>query len=297
MFSKHNRVWFVPALAVVALGCAPTVLRASSPAPAGRIAFSLGAHPEEDIYTVDVDGSGLQRLTTSAAADFDPSWSPDGSLIAFRHQVGDDETSEVYVMNADGSEQRNLSRHPGQDHAPAWSPDGKKIAFASARGRRGSLRIWVMNADGSHQKPLNPIDGEYPAWSPDGKKIAFERNTFGPTGWDLWVMDADGSHARPLVATRADEQGVAWSPDGGTIAFGSSRGAPERFTRIWVARADGTRQRLLANRPGERPVWSRDGRYLLFTAGGLFIVRRDGSGAVGVPTGAAGEAALADWSR
>src|SRR5215217_5257364 len=159
-----NRVWFVPALVAVLVSSIDRAeLRGSPQSPHGRIAFSLGRHPHEDVYVVRPDGSGLRRLTTSPAADLDPPRSPDGRRIAFRHQVGDDATSEIYVTNADGSGRRNLTRRPGQDHAPAWSPDGKKIAFASTRG--GSLRIWTMNADGSSQRPLSNVDGEYPAWS------------------------------------------------------------------------------------------------------------------------------------
>src|SRR6266536_3534413 len=221
----------------------------------GRIAFSAGPHPHEDVYAVNADGSGLRRLTNDPGADFDPSWSPDGRRIAYRHEGrGGDSTAEIYVMNANGSQQRNLTRRPGQDHSPAWSPDGRRIAFASVRG--GPMpSIWVMNADGSKQRGVGRVFGEYQAWSPDGRKIAFDRNTFGPTGWDIWVVDADGSHPRPLIASRADEQGAAWSPDGKTIAYGSGRGAPPNYTRIWLANADGSGQHLsqngLANaRPG-----------------------------------------------
>ena len=156
--------------------------------------------------------------------------------------------------------------------------------------------IWVMNADGSKQRRVSRVSGEYPAWSPDGSKIAFDRLTFGPTGWDIWVVNADGSHPRSLIASRADEQGAAWSPDGKTIAYGSGRGAPPNYKRIWLANANGSRQHLLTRRVGERPAWSKSGTHLLFTAGRIFAVRRDGSGLTSIPV-QVGEAALADWTR
>ena len=264
--------------------------------PGGRIAFSAGSHPHEDVYVVNADGSGLRRLTDDPGADFDPSWSPDGRRIAYRHEGGGgDATAEIYVMNADGSQQRNLTRRRGQDYSPAWSPDGQRIAFASVR--RGPMpTIWVMDADGSNQRRVTRVSGEYPAWSPDGRKIAFDRNTFGPTGWDIWVVNADGSQPRPLVASRADEQGAAWSPDGKTIAYGSSRGAPPNYTRIWLARANGSGQHLLTRRLGERPAWSKRGTELLFTAGRIYVVRRDGSGPTSIPVEVPGDAALADWT-
>jgi TolB protein len=199
-------------------------------------------------------------------------------------------------MNADGSQQRNLTGRPGQDYSPAWSPDGRRIAFASVRGGL-TPSIWVMNADGARQRRLTRLSGEYPAWSPDGRAIAFDRLTFGPTGWDIWTVNADGSHSRSLIASTADEQGAAWSPDGKAIAYGSSRGAQAGYKRIWLANTNGSDQHLLTNRVGERPAWSRRGTYLLFTAGGIFVVRPDGSGLRSVPAQVAGEAALADWTR
>lgn len=264
--------------------------------PTGRIALSAGPHPHEDIYVVNADGSGLRRLTTDPAADFDPSWSPDGRQIAFRHETeGGEATAEIYVMNADGSERRNLTMRPGQDHSPAWAPNGRRIAFASVRG--GAMpSIWTMNADGSGQKRVTRGTGEYPAWSPNGKRIAFDRNTFGASGWDIWIVNADGSRARPLVASRADEQGPAWSPDGRTIAYGSSRGAPSGYDRVWLARADGSHRRLLSRRLGERPAWSMSENYVSFTGGGIFVVRRDGSRLRRVPVRVR-DAALVDWSR
>jgi Tol biopolymer transport system component len=203
-------------------------------APTGRIAFSIGSGRDNDIhaeiYVVHADGSGLVRLTDDPAADFDPSWSPDGRRIAYRHQ--DEQSGQIYVMNADGSQPRNLTRRRGLDYSPAWSPDGRRIAFGVAEAV-GKTRIWVMRPDGSGRRRLSRIYGEYPAWSPDGRKIAFDHITLGSNNWDIWVMNADGSGARPLIASEeANEQGPAWSPDGRMIAYQTDRGAPGNYKRV-----------------------------------------------------------------
>jgi Tol biopolymer transport system component len=68
---------------------------------------------------MNADGTGPRRLTDNPAQDFDSTWSPDGSLIAFTsYRTGN---YEIWVMNADGSGQRNLTNHSAYDQEPCWS--------------------------------------------------------------------------------------------------------------------------------------------------------------------------------
>ena len=69
---------------------------------------------------MNTDGSDQIRLTNESAFDGSPSWSPDGSMIAFYSDR--DGNSEIYVMNADGSGQMNLTNHPAEDRSPDWQP-------------------------------------------------------------------------------------------------------------------------------------------------------------------------------
>lgn len=151
-----------------------------APGPDGsRIAL---AHPSDgenvDVWVVNRDGSGLQRLTTHPSIDDQPAWSPDGRWIAFRSFR--DGKSDVWAMRSDGSEQRNLTFAsvfvPEEfSDAPAWSPDGQRIAFS--RGFGSGQALFVMRADGTELRQLlwrNGFDVLAPAWSPDGQTLAFQ---------------------------------------------------------------------------------------------------------------------------
>jgi dipeptidyl aminopeptidase/acylaminoacyl peptidase len=101
----------------------------ASQAHAGRIVFDN----HQDVWTMNADGTDLTRLTHSPGFDFDPSWSPDGTQIAYRHERNDE--AEIWLMNPDGSGQRRLAR----GIAPAWSPDGSMIAYVQLASYRQHL--------------------------------------------------------------------------------------------------------------------------------------------------------------
>jgi len=113
-----------------------------------RIAFHSDRSGDFQLYAMDPDGAGLQRLTTSGARDLWPAWSPDNAKIAFESTR--DGNFEIYVVNADGTEPRRLTSNTALDVNPDWSPDGTRITFTSMRD--GHWEVYVMNADGTGQR-------------------------------------------------------------------------------------------------------------------------------------------------
>jgi Tol biopolymer transport system component len=241
--------------------------------PAGTIAYS---GPDlRDVLVARADGSGVRRLTSAPGPQFDPSFSPDGGLIAYRDsRHGINEDDEIWVMDRDGGHARNLTRDRGDDWSPAWSPDGRTIAFASTRS--GSLELWTMASDGSNPRRLSSSPAEYPSWSPDGSRIAFSLVTAGAV--QIGIVRRDGQGERTLTPLTENSELPAWSPNGSLIAF--SRGFEGRRT-IWTMKPDGTDAHRITE-PGSddvAPAWSPDGRYIVFARRRrLMIMRADGSG-------------------
>jgi dipeptidyl aminopeptidase/acylaminoacyl peptidase len=201
---------------------------------------------------MNADGSNPTRITNNSFSDRQPSWSPDGTKIAF---VSDrDGNDEIYVMNVDGSNQTRLTNSAGFDFDPAWSPDGTKLAFTSTRDFPGivgnianGFEVYVMSADGSNPVRLtnnSTADGQ-PSWSPDGTKIAFTTQRDGlPL---VYVMNANGSSQLNItLSTTLDSADPEWSPDGNTIAFTSyNRVGQTNADEIFLMNANGSNIRRI----------------------------------------------------
>ena len=160
------------------------------------------------------DGSDPTSLTNGRADEFNPSWSPDGTKIAFDRVI--DGNSDIWVMNADGSDQTNLTNDAETEDTelkPSWSPDGR-IAFV----RRSSVKpdvwnsdVWTMNADGSGQIRLtmNLAEDTSPAWSPEGQYILFVSNRDGQ--YEIYAMKEDGTQPIDLTnSSSASDLAPAW---------------------------------------------------------------------------------------
>ncbi len=251
-----------------------------------RIAFATAYY--FSIYVMNATGGDAAPLISSATSTEygHPTWSPDGTRIAF--QSSRDGNEELYVMNGDGSGLTRLTNNAAFDGEPAWSPDGAKIAFLTTRD--GSAAIYVMNADGSGVTRLTNSPGADadPAWSPDGTKIAFTSNRDG--NYEIYVMNADGSGVTRLTNNPARDGWPSWSPDGTRIAFQSER---DGNSQLYVMNADGSGVSRLTNNSDSdwQPAWSPDGSRIAFTKNvqgcdyydcwdftSIYVVNADGSG-------------------
>ena len=202
-----------------------------------------------EIYTLDVDGSDLRRLTDNDVWDLYPAWSPDGTEIAFLTFRGPD--LDIYTMSADGEGQALLYDSGDHDADIHWS--GDQIVFTS-----GS-RVWIMQQDGTGVRPLTdpPRAGEWgeanlpfgdydPRISPDGARVIFERmvDDRSPHGnYDLFTVDTDGSNLIRLTETGYSQGLANWSHAGDRIVYLVSAIGDEGQYDVYLMNADGTGSR------------------------------------------------------
>ena len=284
----------------------------SSATPEAGPLIDIGALQGRIVFS---DETHVLKVTSAPAMEFDPTWSPDGTRIAYRHQSADDQTTEIFVMNADGSGQRNLTRNDVADWGPDWSPDGSSIVFNSAMGSTGSSGMfgYVMTPGGSKQQQLSIHYVEYPAWSPDGSRIAFmaqEANASGTNpDYNVFVMNADGTDIERLTDAPGEDGWPAWSPDGSQIVFSSARDdcsisdAPDcgstgdigPWADVWIMDADGSNQRRLTSEFGQFFAWSPDGSAILVAGADPFLIRPDGTGFTPFPVAGASHPLFPDW--
>ena len=195
-----------------------------SPVGSALLYQSSGRRGIPQIFVLE-DGEA-RKLTHLPGGAAEPTWSPDGSLIAFAGAMNEGDDTDIFVMEPDGSGVRLLARTNRYDRRPDWSPDGSRIVFDTYG------EIWVASVDDSQvtQIQVSTPDGwpAAPIWSPNGRWIAltsYDSSTINGIVHitRLWVVRPDGTDRRPLDDRKPDfwdwQLEPSWSPDGRSIAF------------------------------------------------------------------------------
>ena len=252
---------------------------------------SVRSRVRSDIYLVGADGLAPHWF----AAGFEPSWSADGTEIAYSTR------RFLAIQGVNGNPPRdvivalpNALASTGAISGPSWSPDGNEIVFSvfetnatltGSEWREELYRVDVSTLAINQLTAALPGESDHsPAYSPDGTEIAYAH--WGQQS-GIWVIGADDTNARLVAAVAGYPSGVSWSPDGKEIAFALRR-QPYGNSEIDVVAADGSDLHRVATTDDsfilDRPTWSLNGEEIEFTASGsadsaraLFTVRPDGT--------------------
>lgn len=258
----------------------------------------------DQIYTMNVDGSGRRLVSTGTGRTTCAFFYPDGRSIVFasthlasaacppkpgfeRGYVWPIYASyDIFRANADGSGLERLTSTPGYDAEATIGGDGR-IVFTSVRD--GDMELYSMNGDGSDVRRLTrregPDGGAF--FSPDARSIVFRGRTlragpeledyrsllkkelWRPTALEVFVMDRDGGKLRAVTSARAASFAPYFHPDGRRIIFSSNMDDPRgRNFDLYLIGTDGKGlERVTFNGTFDGfPMFSPDGKHLVFAS-------------------------------
>lgn len=250
---------------------------------ASRIAFvQRMTDGTKELFVIDSDGENVERITDRDDVVASPSWSPDGSRLAY--MVYDPMQTIVEQELATGTETRLEPGRDGNYLTPAYHPDGSQIAF-SVQGARNRSGLFVWNRE--RQCCLvslteGPWQDFSPSFSPGGDWVAFNSTRLGSRVPQIYVIPTVGGEPQLLSPYAYDSGGFYtapdWSPFGDLVAFNGRLNRQGRYHILVARMGEGRRILQLTNEGNnEAPSWAPDGRHLVFVGEriwgmGLFVV-------------------------
>jgi tricorn protease len=228
----------VPCLAAVLLATAHVAAGAAAdPAPLllqkpsvsrTHVVFSFAG----DLWTVPRAGGDAQRLTSGVGRETEPSFSPDGSLVAFTGEY--DGNVDVYVVEATGGIPRRLTWHPAPDRVSGWTPDGSEVLLRSNRASFHHFdRLFAIPLTGGLPRELPLPRAVQGSLSPDGARLAYVPLNQWQRAWKryrggqttpVWIADLRDSSVEAVPRTNSNDSCPAWLGD--RVYFLSDRNGP-----------------------------------------------------------------------
>jgi serine/threonine-protein kinase len=216
-----------------------------------------------------IDRSGAKKPLALPPAGYDgPRISPDGKHLAVGIADGND--FNIWIYDLDGKTSLRRLTFAGKSQIPAWTLDSKRLVFRSDRDGEG---LYWQAADGSgvaERLSTSPNGYQGPLeWTRDGKTLVFFQQNPKTNGGDLWILVPDGDRkAQPLLSTDTkDLRRPSFSPDGHWMTYSSNE--ENGLFNIYVQPfpPTGAKYKISSKDGGDSPLWTPDGRQIIFAAG------------------------------
>jgi Tol biopolymer transport system component len=237
------------------------------PAPFGLARTGLVAFDADgDVGLIAPDGYRLRMLTSGPAVDWQPTFAPDGTRLAYWSgtDIAPGVPRDLIVVDISGQDpaSRVVAHVSGlASWSIAWAPDSRRLAYSDAVD--GVRHVFVVDTLIGGSSRLDPpgIEAWDPSFSPDGRTIAFLGGHFDPEK-GVYLMGADGSDPRRLANSPSGATNFltpTWSPNGDRIAVVIEMLAAAGD--VWALPIDGSRASNLSNDPASdsEPTWAPDG--------------------------------------
>ncbi len=173
-----------------------------------EVAATLSLEGNQEIYLVNTDGSLSKRVTNNKSIDISPTFSPDGTKMAFVSSRNG--LPQIFIQDIQSGLVKRLTFSGRYNTQPSWSPLGDKIAYTTWE-KNGEINIFVINADGSGLMQLTQKSRENksPSFSPDGEMIVYTSNRQGKE--KVYVMSSKGGNERLLLQGDDVQTQPSWS--------------------------------------------------------------------------------------
>jgi TolB protein len=253
-----------------------------------KIAFVATRSGKKEIYTADVDGSGVVQLTKDGVISVAPSLSPDGRTLVYTgYQSG---YADVYEIDLGSGARKRIIKYPGTNSGASYSPDGNRLALTLSKD--GNPEIYVTGAGGGGPRRITNTPGveSSPTWSPDGSELIYSSDNGGSP--KLYRVSAGGGSGRLLATGHGYNTEPSWSPDGKKLAYTVREGGS---FQVAVMDLNGGGNRIVGE--GQDPVWGADSRHLIFASGGSLIMLDAQTGQRNTLVSGLGRASEPTWSR
>jgi TolB protein len=166
-----------------------------------RLAFTSNRDGNPEIYVMNVDGTGLRRITNHPAIDTTPTWSPTGTQLAFTSDRGG--SPSIYIIGVDGLGLRRIT-FENSDRA-TWSPAPRnEIAYTARTGPGYDIKVLNLATNEARQLTFGQGTNESPAWAPNGRHLAFWSTRAGNA--QIFTVDYDGANVRQITRDGNNQQ-------------------------------------------------------------------------------------------
>ncbi len=214
-------------------------------------------------------------LTTFPGSESHPSFSPDGTQVAFSWNQGKEDDLDLFVTVVGAGTPLQLTKTPETEYSPAWSPDGQHIAFL--RQSTDKAGFFLIPALGGVERKISDAsphrvggDSPFVAWSPDAKTLAIVDRLVETDPLSIYLVDVASGQRRRLTAPpekTVGDSALAWSPDGNSIAFIRTAGIAVQDIHIVDLTSGHVRRMTNENRRVFGLTWNANDGKLLFSSG------------------------------
>jgi TolB protein len=199
------------------------------------IAFDSDEGGNRNVFVIRADGSGRRRLTNESSFDAQPSFSPDGTKLAFTSDRGASHLQQIYVMDLATGVATPVTQRPAGAHDAAFSLDGARLAY------RSGVSVFTANLDGTDDRQVTdcmtcssgPCGG--PVFASDGQSLIYD-------DYNASYSVSDGSTVRRAIdmPTTGEQSHPALSPDGSSLVLQATCGGDDAARSIWIVPAGAT---------------------------------------------------------